>query len=249
MPDYRRCFVAGGTYFFTVVTHLRRPILTDELGRTYLREAIDVIREKYDFEINAFVLLPEHLHCLWTLPPGDARYPLRWRRIKEEFTERFLERGGKEGPVSESRRRRNERGVWQRRYWEHTVRDEHDFESAISIISTGIRPNINLSSVPANGNSRRLSDGKNWVCMIPIGVANQREISISVTSTKQPWKWSRPRPARFRTWHSLGRVKRSTHRALRTRVNFGGRLKPMIVELSADPPRNWSSMFNFVLRA
>ena len=128
MSDYRRCFVPGGTYFFTVVTHLRRPILTDDLGRRCLREAIDTVRVKYDFAINAFVLLPEHLHCLWTLPTGDARYPLRWRRIKEEFTERFLESGGKEGPISASRRRRQERGVWQRRYWEHTVRDEHDFE-------------------------------------------------------------------------------------------------------------------------
>ena len=128
MPDYRRYYVPGGTYFFTVVTHLRRPILGDELGRRCLREAINEIRGTRPFKMQAIVLLPEHLHAIWTLPRGDADYPVPWRRIKEEFTERFLAAGGTEGPVSASRRNHGERGVWQRRYWGHTIDSEDDFQ-------------------------------------------------------------------------------------------------------------------------
>ena len=80
------------------------------------------------FEIPAIALLPDHLHTLWELPPGDSSYSMRWRRIKEEFTERFLFEGGEEGLRSGSRELRKERGVWQRRFWEHTVLDEGDFE-------------------------------------------------------------------------------------------------------------------------
>ena len=86
------------------------------------------IRAKRPFAIPAFVLLPDHLHAIWELPRGDAAYPVRWRRIKEEFTERFLEGGGWEGPRSSSRLRHQERSVWQRRFWEHTIDDEDDFE-------------------------------------------------------------------------------------------------------------------------
>jgi putative transposase len=87
MPSYRRYFVPGGTYFFTCVTYLRRPILTTELGRNCLRGAIDTVRKRHPFEIVAIVLLPDHWRTVWSLPPGDVRYPLRWMRIKEEFTE------------------------------------------------------------------------------------------------------------------------------------------------------------------
>ncbi len=97
MSDYRRYFVPGGTYFFTVVTHLRRPILVDDVSRTCLREAFVEILATYPFEINAIVLLPEHMHAIWTLPPKDDKYSMRWRRIKEEFTKRFLASGGAEG--------------------------------------------------------------------------------------------------------------------------------------------------------
>jgi putative transposase len=96
MPEYRRVYVPGGTYFFTCVTHRRAPILTTELGRTCLREAIEKVRNDHSFTVTAIVLLPDHWHTVWTLPPGDDRYPLRWMRIKEEFTERWLARGGKE---------------------------------------------------------------------------------------------------------------------------------------------------------
>jgi putative transposase len=74
------------------------------------------------------VLLPDHLHSLWALPPGDARYSMRWAWTKKEFTKRWLAAGGRERPVSNSRRARHRREVWQPRFWEHTIRDEHDLE-------------------------------------------------------------------------------------------------------------------------
>ena len=106
MSDYRRWYVAGGTYFFTVVTHLRRPIFAAAVGRSRLRWAIDTIRLRRPFEMPAIVLLPDHLHAIWTLPRGDSDYSTRWRLIKAEFTRRFLAGGGAEAYVSRSRRKR-----------------------------------------------------------------------------------------------------------------------------------------------
>lgn len=134
MPNYRRNFVRGGTYFFTVVTHQRRPILTSRLGRTSLRQAFAEIRGRRSMIIDAIVLLPEHLHCVWTLPPGDAAYDVRWRQIKSRFTQLFLENGGEPGNISISRRKKNEHGVWQPRYFEHTVRDEEDLKHCVDYV-------------------------------------------------------------------------------------------------------------------
>ena len=128
MSEYRRYFVPGGTYFFTVVSDGRRPFLCDPLARPILGEAFRTIKQKLPFEMPAIVLLPDHLHAMWSLPPGDDEYPVRWRRIKEEFTQNYLANGGIEGPISESRKARGERGIWQPRYWEHVIRDETDFE-------------------------------------------------------------------------------------------------------------------------
>jgi putative transposase len=134
MPNYRRWFVPGGTYFFTCVTHRRTPFLTQPLARTILHEAIDTIQKRFPFEVVAIVLLPDHWHTVWTLPPGDDRYPTRWRRIKEEFTEKWLAQGGLELVQSLSRRKHRMRGVWQKRYWEHAVRDEADLERCVDYI-------------------------------------------------------------------------------------------------------------------
>jgi putative transposase len=128
MPNYRRMFVPGASIFFTVVTHERRRFLTDDLARHCLHEAIRLVNERWPFEIVASVVLPDHLHAIWTLPPEDANYSLRWKRIKEEFTKHYLAGGGLEGSRSRSRRKRQERGIWQRRFWEHTLKDEQDFE-------------------------------------------------------------------------------------------------------------------------
>jgi putative transposase len=134
MADYRRYDVPGGTYFFTVVTHLRRRILTSEIGRHSLHEAIAEQQTKRPFELAAIVLLPDHLHAVWTLPRGDDKHSLRWSQIKEEFTRKYLAGGGREAAQSRSRSERRHRGVWQKRFWEHTCRDEADLKRLIDYV-------------------------------------------------------------------------------------------------------------------
>ena len=134
MPDYRRWYVPGGTFFFTAVTCSRQPILCRNVARRWLREAFKTVRDKWPIALTAIVLLPDHLHTVWTLPKGDSQYPTRWRRIKEEFTRDYLAHGGKETPLSDSRAAKGERGVWQRRYWEHTVKSEDDLKRCIDYV-------------------------------------------------------------------------------------------------------------------
>jgi len=134
MPDYRRWYVRGGTFFFTVVVANRRPILCDESARRFLREAIETIRGNRPIGLVAIVLVPDHFHTVWTLPQGDSGYPTRLRRIKEEFTRSYLAAGGTEAPISASRGERCERGVWQRRYWEHTILDEDDLKRCVDYV-------------------------------------------------------------------------------------------------------------------
>ena len=129
MPTYTRAFVPGGTFFFTVVTNFRRPILVTPASRHFLRTAIEETRARYPFTSRAFVLLPDHLHCIWTLPDGDANFSVRWRLIKSRFSILYRNGGGAETGRSRSRQGQRERGIWQRRFWEHTVRDERDYEA------------------------------------------------------------------------------------------------------------------------
>jgi putative transposase len=134
MPNYRRNFIPGGTYFFTVVTHDRRPILTTELGRSILRNVLREEKQKRPFEVIAIVLLPDHLHTVWTLPSGDSDFSKRWARIKSNFSRHYLNHGGIDGELSASRKRHLERAVWQRRYWEHTCRDEENLKRCVDYI-------------------------------------------------------------------------------------------------------------------
>ena len=134
MSDFRRYFVPGGSYFFTVVTYGRRKILTEGLGRLHLHNAFIKIKRKYPFQQLACCLLPEHLHAIWVLPSGDADYSTRWKRIKEEFTQTWLAAGGSEASVTPSQKKRGQRGVWQPRFWEHTLRDETDLETHFDYI-------------------------------------------------------------------------------------------------------------------
>ena len=127
MPEYRRAFAPGGTFFFTLVTARRRPILLTPAARAALRTALHDTARPRPFTIDAIVLLPDHLHCIWTLPPGDADFSTRWRIIKTMMTRRYLAAGGGETLRSNSRVRHGERGVWQRRSWEHTICDEARF--------------------------------------------------------------------------------------------------------------------------
>lgn len=129
MPNYRRCFLAGGTFFFTV-NLLERD--RDSLVRhvTLLREAVRTVRAARPFEIVAWVVMPDHLHCIWTLPPGDTNYPERWRLIKLLFS-RALARTER---LNASRESKGERGIWQRRFWEHTIRNELDLNNHIDYV-------------------------------------------------------------------------------------------------------------------
>jgi putative transposase len=127
MPDYVRWREKGATYFFTVVTYRRRRILSTALGRRLLRQAMVVVRAKRPFDMPACVLLPDHLHCIWTLPEDNDDFPLRWRQIKEWFTRKYLAAGGSALAVTEQQRRQGRLGVWQSRYWEHRIRDEEDY--------------------------------------------------------------------------------------------------------------------------
>jgi len=122
MPNYRRVFVPGGCWFFTVnLFDRRRTLLVDHIEA--LREAIAVTRQSYPFTIDAFVVLPDHLHAIWSLPPEDSDFPSRWRLIKNRFSKAIP----KDEQLSPVHTRRNERGIWQRRFWEHLIRDEADF--------------------------------------------------------------------------------------------------------------------------
>lgn len=127
MPDYRRAKIPGGTYFITQVTHHRQSWLCSDIGRYALRTAILHVRQKHPFTINAFVLLPEHFHCLWTLPEGDSDLSTRLRLIKTFVTKRYGNQFGSSATISESRQKRQEGNLWQRRFWEHQIRDEVDF--------------------------------------------------------------------------------------------------------------------------
>ena len=134
MSTYRRWYVPGGTFFFTLVTHLRRPIFKTPEARRMLKLAVDTIRESRPFQTIAYVLLPDHLHVIWQLPRGDCDYSTRWKRIKEEFTTRFLDSGASEGLRSDTMLARGERGVWQRRFWEHTIENESDLERCANYV-------------------------------------------------------------------------------------------------------------------
>ncbi|MFL7793424.1 MAG: transposase [Anaerolineae bacterium] len=129
---YRRAQTEGGTYFFTLVTHHRRRFLCKPENVTYLREAFRYVMVRHPFKIDAFVLLPDHLHCIWTLPEGDCDFSTRWRLIKSAFTRACGE--VHRGAISASRRQKGEQAVWQRRFWEHQIRDERDLIQHVEYI-------------------------------------------------------------------------------------------------------------------
>ncbi|MBE9116542.1 transposase [Lusitaniella coriacea LEGE 07157] len=127
MPNYRRITITGGTYFFTQVTYQRYPWLCGALARSTLRASIEKVREKYPFAIDAFVLLPDHFHCIFTLPEEDSDYATRLRLIKTFVTKTCKDKLKLKTKTTQSRKKRKESNLWQRRYWEHVIRDEEDF--------------------------------------------------------------------------------------------------------------------------
>ena len=173
MPNYRRAAISGGTYFFTLVTSRRQKILCHDNFRTALRDAITTTREKMPFAIDAMVLMPDHLHAIWTLPENDHDYSARWSMIKRLVTQRLggvvgahgapyvlpsdgvvgahgapygdgggdgfvgcaVRTGISHGPrVSASRIKRREGAIWQRRFWEHQVRDQAELNRCLDYL-------------------------------------------------------------------------------------------------------------------
>ncbi len=129
MPDYRRNRVPDGTYFFTVNLWDRDAhLLVDHID--LLRVTVRRVRDLRPFHIDAWVVLPDHLHALWTLPDGDANYRDRWQAIKMGFSKGIDTSEAR----SRSRALRGERGIWQRRYWEHTIRDDRDFAAHMDYV-------------------------------------------------------------------------------------------------------------------
>ena len=129
MTDYLRYRIDGGTYFFTVnLAERNRTLLTERIDN--LREAFRVVKEAHPFKIDAMVILPDHLHTIWTLPDGDHDFSQRWRQIKSAFSKEIA----KEERISRSCLRKQERGIWQRRFWEHAIRDEEDFRRHVDYI-------------------------------------------------------------------------------------------------------------------
>lgn len=122
--QYRRDRTAGGTFFFTVVKHKRRNILCAPENVNLLKDVLKNIKKRHPFEIDAFVLLPDHLHCIWTLPDGDRDFSKRWRLIKSYFTRGCDKRYKLDR--SHSRQGKKEQAIWQRRFWEHRIRDDGD---------------------------------------------------------------------------------------------------------------------------
>jgi putative transposase len=129
MTNYRRTYIPGATWFFTVnLAERRSQLLVDRIDT--LRQALSYVQKRHPFRIDAMVVLPDHLYAVWTLPPGDSDYPLRWRLLKTWFSRQI--------PPGERRRAsrvaKGERGIWQRRYWERLIRDEADLRSHIDYI-------------------------------------------------------------------------------------------------------------------
>ena len=125
MPDYRRAYLKGRTFFFTVVSYKRYPIFREEAAIDLLWQCFQTTMTIYPFRVDATVILPDHLHTIWTLPDSDHDFSTRWKRIKATFSRHY--RGCIIEDVSESMRRKKEKGIWQRRFWEHAIRDQTDF--------------------------------------------------------------------------------------------------------------------------
>ena len=171
MTNYRRNFTAGGSFFFTVnLAERRLRLLTEHIDE--LRSAFRETRRHHPFTIDAMVVLPDHLHAVWTMPEDDADFATRWRLVKSASS-RSLTSGER---ISDSRAAKGERGIWQRRYWEHTIRDQNDFTRHIDYIH--INPVKHgmyrmTAAILANGRKiARRSDG--YRCAQPILRASPR---------------------------------------------------------------------------
>lgn len=126
---YRRANISGATYFFTVnLADRSSTLLVERID--LLRHVMRTVLRHRPVEIVAMVVLPDHLHAIWRLPDGDADFAVRWSGIKAGFSRALP----KSEPITASRERKRERGIWQRRYWEHLIRDDEDLERHVAYI-------------------------------------------------------------------------------------------------------------------
>ncbi len=130
--QYRRARIEGGTFFFTVVTFYRQRILCTPENVVLLRSIFRETMQRHPFSIDAFVLLPDHLHCIWTLPQGEADFSTRWRLIKSNFSRRCSKETNLVNAAS--RAKKGEQAIWQRRFWEHMIRDGDDYRGHVEYI-------------------------------------------------------------------------------------------------------------------
>ena len=133
MPGYRRNYV-GNNFFLTLVTYDRRRIFENPNARRFLREAIAITNQERPWITRGIVLIPDHLHMLWRMPDGDTDYSTRIAIIKKRFTRAILQAGLVEPSVTAGQARHRRRGVWQERFWEHTIRDAKDFRFHLDYI-------------------------------------------------------------------------------------------------------------------
>ena len=124
MSNYRRYRQNGSSYFFTVVTHSRRKIFHSEPAVELLRAAFRSVMKTRPFIIDAIAVLPDHIHSLWSLPDGDEDYSTRWMVIKKQVSTH----------MNAAKNHRGEKQVWQRRFWEHLIRDENDYQRHLDYI-------------------------------------------------------------------------------------------------------------------
>ena len=119
--QYRRARIKGGTYFFTLVTANRQKLFNSETNIDLLGDSFRYVLQNHPFVMDAHVIMPDHIHCIWTLPDGDCDFSTRWRLIKSHFTRHFKKYGGKQSP-------------WQKKFWEHCIRDDQDLTNHIEYI-------------------------------------------------------------------------------------------------------------------
>ncbi len=157
MVRYRRHRLAGGSYFFTVNLKNRQlQWLTQQIDD--LQSCFQSVQKKHPFTTDAIVILPDHIHCIWTLPPDDSNYPTRWRLIKTAFTRRLKQSG-----IHIRKNRHGEHNLWQRRYWEHTIKDQDDFNRHADYIHFNPVKHGHVDAVsklPYSSFHRYVSEGK-----------------------------------------------------------------------------------------
>lgn len=197
MPDFYRYRVPGGCYFFTVNLLERRgnTMLTDRID--LLRDAVRRVGRTRPFSIDAWIVLPDHLHAVWTLPPGDDDFSTRWRLIKT-----FFARGlPKAERLSRVRRADGERGIWQRRFWEHAIRNEEDYAAHMDYVhfnpaSTASSPRQQTGRIPRSDPASRAD------CTRPTGLARRRRRSRPANAAAENMR--RITPAANPTYGLLG---------------------------------------------